>query len=272
MRVTRGTPLRSPLYGAHEEYAQVSDRTMTNWPDVTIGVITFNRPGDIVRTIDALEANIHYSGKLRWLIADDSTPDSDYLPFLKRTFKRLKPKVITTVTNGGWGVNANNLLANVTTDYLLQLEDDKELHTPLDLDVQIALMEVHADIGMVRIKGTAGDHVVMHQFEADISEWLPDFRHGYGSQGKLTYLQLDSGSPSLWLYSNGMHVKRRRFHEFYGLYPTGLNLGETETTYASIVKASMKQPDAPAIVVLPEWVVEQTEDFGQSFKGSEFDK
>lgn len=245
---------------------------MAVWPDVTIGVITYNRPGEIVRAIDAFEANISYSGKLRWLIADDSTPDTDYLPFLKRTFKRLKPKIITTAQNGGWGVNANNLLANITTDYLIQFEDDKELHTPLNLDIGIALLETKPNVGLLRYKGTAGDHVVMHQFEANISEWLPEFRHGYGVLGNLTYLQLDSGSPSLWLYSHGMHLKHRRFHEFYGLYPEGLKLGQTEEAYAHIVKNGMKQPGAPGIAILPEWIADQTEDFGQSWQFTEADR
>lgn len=245
---------------------------MVNWPDVTVGVITYNRPGEIVRTIDALEEKINYSGKLRWLIADDSSPNSDYVPFLKRTFKRLKPKIITTEQNGGWGVNANNLLAHAETNYLFQLEDDKELHAPLDLNIGIALLESHQDVGLVRYKGTAGDHVVLHQFEADISRWLPDFRHGRGLLGHLTYLQLDSGSPSVWLYSNGMHLKHRRFHAFYGDYPVGLKLGATEEKFAHIVKEGMKQPGAPAITILPEWVADQTEDFGQSWKGTEADK
>jgi glycosyltransferase involved in cell wall biosynthesis len=243
------------------------------WPDVTILICTFNRPVEIVRTVEALKTNLSYSGALHWLVCDDSSP-SGYVAKLKKSklFKDLGVEFVSTDGNSGWAANVNNGLAHVGTDYVLFLEDDKELHAPLNLDVMVALMEVHNDIGLVRIKGTAGDHVVLHQFEADISAWMPEFRHGYGVQGNLTYLQLDSGSPSLWLYSNGMHLKHRRFHQFYGLYPTGLRLGATEEAMAHIVKNGMKQPGAPAIVILPEWVADQTEDFGQSFKDTEFDR
>lgn len=242
-------------------------------PAVTIGIITYNRLDEIVRTVETLRENLSYSGELRWLIADDSSP-SPYVSRLKKLklFRDIGAKFITTESNGGWGKNANNLLAHVDTDYLFQLEDDKLLHVPTNLDVGVSLLETKDNVGMLRYKGTAGDHVVMHQFEADIAAYLPDFRHGYGLPGKLTYLQLDSGSPSLWLYSNGMHLKHKRFHTFYGLYPEGLKLGATEESYAHIVKNGMKQPGAPGVAILPEYVVEQTEDFGQSWQGTEADK
>lgn len=246
---------------------------MTNWPDVTILICTYNRPAEIVRTVEALRANLTYSGTLHWLICDDSSP-AGYVSKLKKSklFKDIGAEFVTTEQNSGWGSNVNNGLSHVATDYIFFTEDDKELHAPLDLDVLIALMETKPDIGMVRVKGTNGTPVITHHFEADISDWLPDFQHGYGVPGKLTYLQLDSGSPTLWLYSHGMHLKHKRFHEFYGLYPEGWKLARTEEGYAHIVKERMRLDGAPAITILPEWIVEQTEDFGQSYQGSEFDK
>lgn len=243
------------------------------WPDVTVLICTYNRPNEIVRTIEALRANLSYAGDLKWLICDDSSPDG-YVTKLKKLklFKESRAEFVSTAENSGWAANVNNGLAHVTTPYIFFLEDDKELHAPLDLSVGVALMETKPDIGMVRYKGTAGDHVVFHQFEANIGKWLPEFRHGYGVPGNLTYLQLDSGSPSLWLYSNGMHLKHHRFHEFYGDYPTGLKLGETEERYAHVVKNGMKQPGAPAITILPEFVADQTEDFGKSYQHTEADR
>lgn len=246
---------------------------MTNWPEVTILICTYNRPVEIARTVSALTDRLAYSGVLRWLVCDDSSP-AGYTSKLKKSklFKDLGAEFVTTEENSGWAANVNNGLAHVATDYIFFLEDDKELHTVLDLDLGVALLEAKPNVGMLRYKGTAGDHVVMHQFEADISAYLPEFRHGYGVQGNLTYLQLDSGSPSLWLYSNGMHLKHRRFHDFYGPYLTGLKLGATEESYAHIVKNGMKEPGAPGIAILPEWIADQTEDFGTSYQHTKADR
>ena len=133
-------------------------------------------------------------------------------------------------------------------------------------------MEMQADVGMVRYRGTAGTSVIMHQLETDINKWIPKYSDGPAAvPGHVTYFQLDSGSATLYLYSHGPHLKHRRFHEFYGPYQEGLKLGETEEGYAHIVKAGMREYGAPALTILPEWVLPYFEDFGHSYQGSEFD-
>lgn len=248
---------------------------MYSWPDVTILICTYNRPTEIVQTVEALRENLSYvGGKLNWLVCDDSSPEG-YVTKLKRLklFKDLGVQFVSTDKNSGWGVNVNTGLgaAMNRSDYIFFLEDDKILHAPIDLQITVALMEARPDVGMLRYKGTAGDHIVMHQLEADVSPYIPDFRHGYGVPGKLAYLQLDSGSPSLWLYSHGIHLKHRRFHEFYGMYPVGKKLGETEHVFCHQVKDLMLQPGAPGIAILPEFVADQTEDIGKSWQHTEAD-
>jgi len=243
------------------------------WPEVTVLVCTYNRVKELTETLQLLAERLDYPN-LKWLICDDASPDG-YVTKLKKLpiVKKLEAKVVSTDQNSGWGANVNNGLVHVTTDYIFFTEDDKRIGRDLDLRLGIALMETKPDVGMVRYKGTAGSHTVFHQFQTDVRGVIPDYQDGsYGLPGYMTYLQLDSGSPTLHLYSHGPHLKHRRFHEFYGAYPEGLKLGQTEENFAHIVKEGMKHPGAPGVTILPDWVVPYFEDFGQSYQGSEWDK
>ena len=244
------------------------------WPEITIGIITFNRPVEIVKTIEALRANLYYpEDKLHWIISDDASPNG-YLAKLKKQalFKDIGARFIDTGINSGWGKNANHLLDCVETDFHLMLEDDKVLHHPLDLRVGVAAMMEMPYIGMMRYRGTAGDHLILHHMEVNIEKWMPDYQDGVGAAGHLTYCLLDCGSPALHIYSHGPHLKRRNFHEFYGRYPEGMKLGQTEEAYAHQVKDKMRENGAPPIGILPEWIPNYFDDIGQSYQGSEWDK
>lgn len=241
------------------------------WPTVTIQICTYDRYDDIKRTVEALADNLTYPN-LEWLICDDSSP-SIYLSRLKRLklFRDLNAQFISTETNSGWGSNVNHGLVHIQTPYVFFCEDDYLLEHTLDLRVGVAVMEAKPIIGMLRYRGTAGDTVVYHQQEADIRPWLPDYHCGGGVIGKETYLLLDGGSPTLWLYSNGPHLKHCRFHQFYGLYPEGLKLGQTEEHYCHVVKEGMKRDGAPCIAILPEWIRMWWSHIGTSYQGTEFD-
>lgn len=244
---------------------------MMNWPEVTIQICTYDRYDEIRRTVEALRENLAYPN-LKWVICDDSSP-GQYVARLKRLklFKEINAEFIVTDQNGGWGANVNNGLQHIPSPYIFFCEDDYLLEHTLDLRMGVAILEAKPHIGMIRYRGTAGDHVVFHQQEADIKPWLPDWHSGGGVIGKETYLLLDGGSPSLWLYSHGPHLKRRRFHDFYGLYPEGLKLGQTEEAFCHTVKERMKIADAPCIAILPEWIRMWWAHIGKSYQGTEFD-
>ena len=247
---------------------------MMNWPEVTIGIITYNRPSEIRKVVSALQDMMYYpDSKLRWVISDDCTP-GQYLEDLEND--NVLPdggKYLSTPRNIGWGGNANFLRSNIRTPYMFLIEDDYVLDRTMDLTLAVAVMECRTDLGMIRYRGTGGTHVVFHQFEADISEYLPHFQQGYGIPGKISYLQLDSGSPSLYLYSNGPHlVHMGRFVPFYGPYLEGAKLGSTEEAYAHVVKDKMRLPNAPGIAILPEWIQMNFDHIGKSYQNTEFDQ
>lgn len=245
-----------------------------NLPHVTVVIVTFRRLNEIRKTIDALLKHIVYPrAKLHFLIADDHS-GGDYVEQIISTprYKALDMRASVTPENGGWAKNANLALSKVETPYHFFIEDDYLLMKELDLRVGVALLETKPHIGMLRYRGTAGGHVILHQMEADISAYVPTHQDGVGLPGKLTYCLLDSGSPDLYLYSHGASLRRKSFHEFYGPYPEGLKLGATEERYAHTVKDGMHTPDAPAIAILPDWVSMWFDHFGNSYQHTEHDK
>lgn len=251
------------------------------FPDVAILIITYNRPDEIRMTINALLENIVYpADKLHYVISDDST-GGRYLADLKRNHAYKGMTFISTPQRAGWGKHVNWAMTHIYTQYpdvqyIFQIEDDYVLTRELDMRVGVALLETMPNVGMLRYRGTAGMHAVLHQFEADIHDYLPDYDESAGLiQGKVCYLQLDSGGHGLWIYSNGPHLKRLRgansFHDFYGGYPETLKLGQTEEWYAHVVKDKMKLPEAPAIAILPSFVTMQFQHIGDTWKDSEQD-
>lgn len=242
-------------------------------PAITILVCTYNRPVELIRVLDALSQFLRYDGEVRILITDDHSP-AGYKEKLEesRVWQVLNPRFISTSQNGGWGANVNNGLFHCDTEFIFFLEDDYVLTDFLDLSIGVATMIAQPDLGMIRYRGTAGDHLIYHQFEADIYRHLPDFRQGVGLPGKVSYLQIDSGSPSLYIYSHGPHLKSTRFHSFYGPYPTGMKLGATEEAYAHTVKDGMVLPYAPSIAIFPEWIAMKWDHIGESYQHGELDK
>lgn len=259
-----------------------------NPPAVDVIVCTYNRPTELKKTLEALHENLLYSGPLNFYLADDSSDPANIRKVkASAIFKQLKPTIISTEQNSGWAANNNKAISETHSPYIFFTEDDYVLGQPLDLAAGVALLEAKPDVGMLRYRGTAGSHVIYHQFEADIAELYATpfvdypggdekgsypYQDGYGLPGRIAYLQLDSGSPDLYLYSHGPHLKRRDFHAFYGMYPEGLKLGETEEQFAHIVKDGMKRPGAPAIAILPDWVSMRFDHIGQSYQHTAEDK
>ena len=258
----------------------------TDWPQIDILVVTYNRVRDIQLTIDALLRFVDYpADRLRFLIADDATPaapdGTGYAEALSQTetFKKIRYQFVPAPQNVGWGANVNRAIAygaaTGTGQYIFQMEDDYVLQRPLNLKAAVALMETVGHIGLLRFRGTGGEHFVFHEFEAQIGNWLPDYREGVGLPGRMTYFLFDGGSPALYIYSNSMHLKRYSFHwqQHYGLYREGAKLGETEEAFAHTVKDGMRDNQfAPTVAILPEWIAMHWDHIGQSYQHTELDK
>lgn len=254
---------------------------MPELPHIAILVITFKRTEELKSTLYALQKNLIYpQDKLHVIVSDDSTGGSK-MSGLARTkaFKVWGQNGVdfrTTDERSGWGKHVNNALDYIAetypqVEYVFQIEDDYVLEKELDLSIGAALLQERPNIGMLRYRGTAGTHMLYHQFEADVTPYGLETHH-------INYLQIDNASQTLYIYSNGPHLKRIRnagnhlaFHHHYGRYIEGQKLGITEENFAHRVKDGMKAGNAPAIAILPEWIAMHFDHIGETFQGSEDD-
>ena len=255
---------------------------MTDLPHIAILAITYERDEELKTTLQALIDNLIYPNDHLHVIVSDDSSSGTKISSLKRTkaYKTWGAKGVdfrVTDERSGWGKHVNGALEYIKeqypqVDYVFQIEDDYVLQRELDLRIGIALLETRPNIGMLRYRGTAGTHMLYHQFETDITAYgLPE--------NNPSYLQIDNASQTLWIYSNGPHLKRIRshnpnhpdFHAHYGLYVEGMTLGKTEENFAHRVKDGMKLGHAPAIAILPDWINMRFDHIGESFQGSEDD-
>lgn len=249
---------------------------MWDWPKIVILLITYKRIEELEKCVIALHNLVKYPlDKTLWAISDDSSPDNyaeKVADIWTRNHLPTSAVYITTETNSGLGANMNNSLTRFRDYTVFQMESDYIPRKPIDLMAGVALLLKARHIGMLRYRGTAGMTCTYHQKEVDITDMYPEYYSGEGAQGKLNYLELDPQSPTLYLYSNGPHLKSPVFHTYYGLYPEGLKLGQTEESYAHIVKDSMHQENAPKIAILPDFVEMRFDHIGKSYQHSELDK
>lgn len=225
------------------------------WPVVSICVVTFDRLREIKQTIAALYAHLHYEGDIKWHIADDSTP-GNYFGSISHEFPQID-FTHTKTDRKGWGVNVNTALGFLSKyPYTFLIEDDYVCKRDIDLTHGVALMEANDKIGAVRYDGVAAHALTLHLEEVE------------SRVGRFSYMRIDKSSPHLNVYSNRPHLKHRRFHECYGFYPEGKNLGTTEEQFAHRIK---DQKHCPDIAILWDGIPTAFDHIGASRQGSDLD-
>jgi len=207
------------------------------WPGVTVLIVTFDRPKEVREVIRALRVNLHYPGELRWHIADDSTPTSNYVPGIAGDFPELKFSHTITPKRSGWGVNVNTALRNIKTPYVFQIEDDQLATREINIEAGVFVMEHVPTVALVRYDGIEGHRLMLYMDET------PKI-----NGRRVHFLRIErQKTKGLNAYSNRPHLKHRRFHELFGLYPEGLSLGSTEETFAHHVLHAKGTPDLVAL-------------------------
>jgi len=241
---------------------------MPKFPPITIIILTYNRPVEVRRTIDALYDYLSYEGELHWLIADNTSPGS-YARDLKHDYKGDKHFDVIQNPKGdrNWASNANYALSQNTNDLTIMLEDDFVLKTPIDLSPLAALLITNPSLGLIRLGGVQG-HTGLNvtMMEHDISLYLPQYRQGMGMLGRINYWQIDPHSSQLFCYSNHPQLKHRRFHVAHGLYVEGLGLGATEECFAHQVKDNLLFSSSPQIAVPLELAVTYFDHIGVTWR------
>lgn len=232
------------------------------FPLVGIMLITYDRPKEIRRVVDALRTHIQYPPEqLRWHLADDESP-KNYIPLIQRDYPDLH-FTATVTQRKGWGANVNKALHYVKNhlgcDYIFSCEDDYVAIRDLNLRDGVLVMEEVQTIGLVRYDGVSAHYLNLRLREAK----LPTGRH-------MDYLIIDRDSPHLNVYSHRPHLKHYRFHGKFGYYKEGRSLGYTEVDFAHHVK-NVEGDDIPLIVILPDGIPRAFDHVGHSRQGTELD-
>ena len=185
-----------------------------DWPTLALLVITYNRRSVLQETLRRLDRHLHYVGPRILIVADDGSDDGT-AAMLAADYPAAQHVVSNRV---GLGANANAGLraALAHADYVLQLQDDMHLLTTLDMHPHIALLQGDPTCGFIRLWGVGG--------------------HKYEGRLEGNYWRVYWHSDELYIPSDRPHVKHRRFHEHYGLYPEGLPTAGTEEAWCHQAK------------------------------------
>jgi len=183
------------------------------WPEIDVLIPTYNRAVILDSTLRALCRHLRYSGMLRFHVGVDGNDDPTW-NMLERIIVDGIPVNAYTGPHRGLGTNLNMLIGKAQSDFLFQLDDDHHLLEPLNLDKHVRQLIENDDAGWIRLMGIGG-----HSYQASL-------------RGTYWYIDWNShGDYSLYIPSMRPHLKHRRFHQYYGMYPEGKKLGETEEAF-----------------------------------------
>jgi hypothetical protein len=200
-----------------------------NWPALGVLIPTFQRHDIVARTVELLNEHLHYPGRIEIIVSEDG-PN---LPFIGLDNVR-----VVKGPGRGLGANLNSLIALGNYDVMLQGDDDNWLTAPLVLDEHVRFLLEEPLAGWIRLQ-----YVANHNFRATLREH---------------YWWIDWDSPELYITSNKVHLKHRRFHAAFGMYPENLNLAETENNFCHQCKRIAKNAGRHAQVLVPVNVQTET--------------
>jgi GT2 family glycosyltransferase len=194
---------------------------MNDLPKIAIGMVTYKRTAEALRTIHSTCKNLMYPKELRsWYIGDDGSPNG-HTELIQTTLQdneesmigshseRLRLRDDEDTHNAGLGWNKVLGLCHQYSDYVLWLEDDWDLNEPLDLVPYVKLLRDNENVGICtfRILSVGADiHTV-----------------GYEGQVYLKYLR-----NTQYAFSGNPYLRHARYTKFYGWFAEDRNPGLME--------------------------------------------
>jgi hypothetical protein len=229
---------------------------MDVWPGVSVLIPTYNRLQIVADTVAQLHQLIQYPGPITYWLGVDNDKESaaQVRTFIhKQTGVQVNavdgPRRRNPRSRGYLGANLNMLLqASRNDNLLLQMDDDHKLLRCLDLRSHVEKLMADETSGWVRLMGVGF--------------------HNYCGCLEGRYWKVDWACSELYIPSNRPHLKHRRFHNFFGLYPEGMKLGETEESFCHQCKDKARgASNCPHVLVPLDVLTESSWDhIGQSFQ------
>lgn len=244
---------------------------------LAISLITYNRPDAFLRVVHSIEQFVYYEKRLiTWVIGDDGS-DSPYVSDWAATHPHLNTVLLKHHRLGMPG-NWNRTLAEAHSyaDYVLACQDDWLFTCPVDLHLAIAFLEDNPEYGMVRYHKLGG-HVGLvgvikqwnthHRWQGKYSDTPFDYDPALVTFWELLPPFGDSNTYSP--YSGGVHLRTKRFTQFYGDYPEGEKFSLAEMEHFRRVNTSLRENlnIAPRVAMFPYFVLSRFQDIsGGSYR------
>ena len=211
-------------------------------PRVCVVLLTYLRTEMAVRTVRTLCENLDYPKELLgFYIADDGSPWEHMQAVLDEInrgglyvvgYHNEKFRPGTPYVGLGW--NLGLLKGFQAANIILQLEDDWELKSPLDIRPYIRCLLERTDVGIIRLSG--------------LPEGLELKVRGHHGVHYLECLRSAS-----FAYSGNPHLRHKRFSDYYGFFSTKHTPGDLEIEYDRFFR---NDPNGPSIwrpADLPAW-------------------
>lgn len=226
---------------------------MDTWPGISVVLPTYNRLQIVTDTVAALHQLLIYPGDISYWLGVDNDNE---------TARQVRDHILSTTGiavntldgprrkrgKGSLGANLNLLLKTCTDNIIMQMDDDHLLLRSIDLKPHVEKLVTDESCGWIRLMG-----VGFHRYCGCLD-------------GR--YWRIAWDSPELYIPSNRPHLKHRRFHLYFGMYPEGLKLGETEERFCHICKdKALSTKGGPAVLVPLDVPTESSWDhIGRSFQ------
>lgn len=200
-------------------------------PDIVILVVTYQRADVLRDTLNALMYRLQYEGDYSFVIADDGSIDGTQAVVEKFGRATLVPFELVQSVRVGLGANTNAGLRRAfeLSPFVLQLQDDMQIQQGLDITPHVKRLIDYPQDGFIRLWGIGG-----HKYTATLDEG---------------YWRIHWTSNDLYIPSDRPHLKHKRFHEAYGLYPEGLPTAHTEDAWCHQVKDRALAYGGPSVLV-----------------------
>jgi glycosyltransferase involved in cell wall biosynthesis len=190
-------------------------------PKISIGLVTYKRTAEALRTVQSTIENLGYPKELRsWFVADDGSPvehlkaiigllSDNEENILGYHNQRMRHEGQEDTHNAGLGWNKCLGLCHQHSDFVLFLEDDWELDEPLDLVPYVRLLQEREDVGICSFR--------ILSVGADV--------HTVGHDGRiyLKYLR-----TTQYAFSGNPYLRHARYTKRYGWFAEDRNPGLME--------------------------------------------
>ena len=217
---------------------------MTELPPLAIVLVTYKRTREALATISSTCQNLGYPQEnIGWYVADDGSPAEHHDALLKE----LEEQNIRLIGhhndrfredgsfNCGKGWNKGLGMGHQYSDFVLFLEDDWVLESPLDIKPYVKLLQENEKVGIVNFR--------ILSVGADV--------HTVGANGTmyLKYLR-----TTQYAYSGNPLIRHARFTKHYGWFAEDRNPGLIELQQDDMYRLDVK--DGPEIwrpVTIDPW-------------------